>query len=326
MEEKIDVVCMGILVADILTSPIDRVPEPGQLASADEIFLSGGGHAHNTSISLARLGAKVAVMGKVGNDLFGNFVIEDLRKEGVDTSKITISNKYGTSKTITILTPCEDRRFIHTTGANADFGVEDIDYEYLKQAKILYIGGYGVLPKLNEDSLVEVLEFAKENDIITLLDVVIPHTESNWINKCKKALKFTDFFLPNNDEARIITGQTEPEEQAKQLLKYNPGLTVIITMGGNGSLVRNKDKIIRVSSYKIKVVDGSGGGDAFSAGLIFGLINNWSLTDTLKLASAMGASAVRKIGTTPGVFTREEATSFIQNNEIKITALSAAES
>ncbi|GAH33106.1 unnamed protein product, partial [marine sediment metagenome] len=101
MEKRIDVVCMGILVADILTSPIDRIPEAGQLASADEIFLSGGGHAHNTPISLARLGAKVAVMGKVGNDLFGNFVIEDLRKEGVDTSRITISNKYGTSKTIT---------------------------------------------------------------------------------------------------------------------------------------------------------------------------------------------------------------------------------
>ena len=83
--------------------------------------------------------------------------------------------------------------------------------------------------------------------------------------------------------------------------------------------MRTRDKIIRASSYKIEVVDGSGGGDAFSAGLIFALMNNWSLTDTLKLASAMGASAVRKMGTTSGVFTREEATIFIQNNEIQIT-------
>ncbi|GAI31463.1 unnamed protein product, partial [marine sediment metagenome] len=94
MEEKIDVVCMGILVVDIFTSPIDRIPEPGQLASADEIFLSGGGHAHNTSISLARLGTKVGIMGKIGNDPFGDFLIEDLKKEGADTSKIAISNKY----------------------------------------------------------------------------------------------------------------------------------------------------------------------------------------------------------------------------------------
>ncbi|GAH33109.1 unnamed protein product, partial [marine sediment metagenome] len=75
-------------------------------------------------------------------------------------------------------------------------------------------------------------------------------------------------------EAKIITGQTEPEEQAKQLLKCNPEITVIITMGGNGSLVRTKDRIIRASSYKIEVVDGSGGGDAFSAGLLEILIIN----------------------------------------------------
>lgn len=97
-------------------------------------------------------------------------------------------------------------------------------------------------------------------------------------------------------------------------------------MGGNGSLLRTKDKIIRVSSYKIEVVDGTGGGDAFSAGLIFALMNNWSLIDTLKVASAMGASAVRNIGTTAGLFTREEAISFIQNNEISIATAPAAES
>jgi len=316
--KRIDVVCMGILVVDIPTSPIDKIPEPGELIWADEIFLSGGGHAHNTPISLARLGVKVGVMGKVGNDPFGDFLIEDLKKEGVDTSKIIISNKLGTSKTMVILTPSEDRRFIHTVGANADFGIDDIDFDYLSQAKILYIGGYGVLPRLDEESLARVLKFAKEHGLITLLDVVIPHREVNWVNKCRKVLKFTDFFLPNNDEAKIITGQLDPEEQAKQMLMYNPEMTVIITMGKEGSLVRTRDNIIRASSYEIEVVDPSGGGDAFTAGFIFGVMNDWELKETLKLASAMGASAVRKIGCTPGVFTREEAIKFMQESEIKI--------
>ena len=65
MKEKIDVVCVGILVADILCNPIERMPEPGELISTKEIFLFGGGHAHNTSISLARLGARVGAIGKV---------------------------------------------------------------------------------------------------------------------------------------------------------------------------------------------------------------------------------------------------------------------
>jgi len=318
MTEKINVVCIGILVADIPTSPIDKIPEPGELIWAEDIFLSGGGHAHNTPISLARLGVKVGVIGKVGNDPFGNFLLKDLKKEGVDTTRINVSNKFGTSKTIIILTPSEDRRFIHTVGANADLGIDDIDFDYIRQAKILYIGGYGVLPKLDEESLVKILKFAKENGLITLLDVVIPHIEANWIDRCKEAFKFTDFFLPNSDEAKIITGQLDPEKQAEKILRYNPEMTVIITMGKEGSLVRTGDKIIRATSYEIEVVDPSGGGDAFTGGFIFGIINGWNSTETLKFASAMGASAVRKIGCTTGVFTREEASKFVQNKEIKI--------
>lgn len=318
MSEKIEVVCLGILVVDILCSPIDKVPEPGELISTDEISLSGGGHAHNAAVSLARLGLKVGVLGKVGHDHFGDFLKEDLRKEGVDISKIAVSHKLGTSKTMIILTHSEDRRFIHTLGANADFNIDDIDFDYFSQAKVLYVGGYGVLPELDEDSLTRLLKFAKRCGLITVLDVVIPHTETRWINKCKRALEFTDFFLPNSDEARLITGRVEPREQAKEMLRHNYEMTVVITMGKEGSFVRTKDKMARASTYEVEVVDPSGGGDAFSAGFIFGVINGWELEETLKLASAMGASAVREVGTTTGVFTRPEAEKFIKNNEIEL--------
>lgn len=318
MSEKIEVVCLGILVVDILCSPIDKVPEPGELISTDEISPSGGGHAHNTAVSLARLGLKAGVMGKVGHDHFGDFLKEDLKREGVDISKITMSDKLGTSKTMIILTHSEDRRFIHTLGANADFSINDIDFDYLSQAQILYVGGYGVLPELDEDSLTKLLKFAKLHGLITVLDVVIPHTEVRWINKCKRALKFTDFFLPNSDEARIITGRVDSEEQAEEMLRYNSQMTVVITAGKEGSFVRTKDKIVRASTYEVEVVDPSGGGDAFSAGFIFGIINGWEFEETLRLASAMGASAVRQVGTTTGVFTRSEAEQFMKNNEIKL--------
>ncbi len=318
MSEKIEVVCLGILVVDILCSPIDKVPEPGELVSADEISPSGGGHAHNTAVSLSRLGLKVGVLGKVGHDPFGDFLKEDLRKEGVDISKITVSPKLGTSKTMIILTHSEDRRFIHTLGANANFSVDDIDFDYLSQGKVLYVGGYGVLPQLEEDSLVKLLKFAKRRGLITVLDVVIPHTEIRWINKCKRVLKFTDFFLPNSDEARLITGRVDPREQAEGMLRHNYEMTVVITMGKKGSFVRTRDKIARASAYEVEVVDPSGGGDAFSAGFIFGVINGWELEETLKLASAMGASAVRKVGCTTGVFTRSEVEQFMKNNEIKL--------
>ncbi len=318
MEEKIDVVCVGILVADIFSSPIKKVPEPGELISTEKIFISGGGHAHNTSVSLARLGTRVGVMGKVGKDIFGDFLKENLEKEGVDISKISVSDRFETSKTIIILTPSEDRRYIHTPGANADFSIDDIDFDYVSQAKVLYVGGYGVLSKLSEDSLTRLFKFAKEQNLVTVLDVIIPHTEINWINKCQQVLKFTDFFLPNTDEARIITGQVNPGKQAEEMLKYNSEMAVIITMGKEGSLTRTKDKVIRASAYKVEVIDPSGGGDAFAAGFIFGVMDDWELEKTVKLASAMGASAGRKMGTTAGVFTREEVYEFMRNNEIEV--------
>ena len=318
MSEKIEVVCLGILVVDILCSPIDKVPEPGELISTGEISLSGGGHAHNTAVSLARLGLKTGVLGKVGHDHFGDFLKEDLAREGVDISKITVSSRLGTSKTMIILTHSEDRRFIHTLGANANFNINDVDFDYLGQGKVLYVGGYGVLPELDEDSLTELLKFAKKRGLITVLDVVIPHTELNWINKCKKVLKLTDFFLPNSDEARIITGRIDPGEQAEEVLRHNSQMTVVITMGKEGSLVRTKDRIARASTYEVEVVDPSGGGDAFSAGFIFGVVNGWQLEETLKLASAMGASAVKGVGTTTGVFTRSEAEQFMKNNEMEL--------
>ena len=139
----------------------------------------------------------------------------------VDISKISVSDRFETSKTIIILTPSEDRRYIHTPGANADFSIDNIDFDYVSQAKVLYVGGYGVLSKLSEDSLTRLFKFAKEQNLVTVLDVIIPHTEINWINKCKQVLKFTDFFLPNTDEARIITGQVNPGKQAEEMLKYN---------------------------------------------------------------------------------------------------------
>ena len=286
MSEKIEVVCLGILVVDILCSPIDKVPEPGELISTDEISLSGGGHAHNTAVSLARLGLKAGALGKVGHDHFGDFLKEDLRKEGVDISKIAVSHKLGTSKTMIILTHSEDRRFIHTLGANADFNIDDIDFDYLSQGKVLYVGGYGVLPELDEDSLTKLLKFAKLHGLITVLDVVIPHTEVRWINKCKRALEFTDFFLPNSDEARLITGRVEPQEQAKEMLRHNYEMTVVITMGKEGSFVRTKDKMARASTYEVEVVDPSGGGDAFSGGLIFGLLSGMSMQETIEFATA----------------------------------------
>lgn len=321
---KIDVACVGILVTDILSDILPKLPDPGELISVKEIYLATGGCASNTAVSLSKIGLKAGVIGKVGNDIFGDFVINYLKENGVDISTVSRSKEKATSKTIILLTADEDRRFIHNFGANADFGLDDIDLNYVCQAKALYVGGYLVLPRLNQASLIKLFKLAKEKNISTFLDVVAPGPDPDLINQCKEAFSYTDYFLPNQDEARILTGKEDPESQAEVFLKYNPEMVVVITMGREGALIRTKDKVIRSKVYKVDIVDPSGGGDAFDAGFIFGILQGWNLEKTLQFASAMGASAVTAIGCTTGVFTRDEALKFIQENklEMKIRELS----
>lgn len=321
---KIDVACVGILVTDILSDILPKLPDPGELISVKEIYLATGGCASNTAVSLSKIGLKAGVIGKVGNDIFGDFVINYLKENGVDISTVSRSKEKATSKTIILLTADEDRRFIHNFGANADFGLDDIDLNYVCQAKALYVGGYLVLPRLNQASLIKLFKLAKEKNISTFLDVVAPGPDPDLINQCKEAFSYTDYFLPNQDEARILTGKEDPESQAEVFLKYNPEMVVVKTMGREGALIRTKDKVIRSKVYKVDIVDPSGGGDAFDAGFIFGILQGWNLEKTLQFASAMGASAVTAIGCTTGVFTRDEALKFIQENklEMKIRELS----
>jgi len=319
--KRIKVSCVGILVADIFSSILPKLPRPGELISVDDIPLSAGGCATNTAVSLSKLGIPTGVIGKVGEDLFGDFVINYLNERGVDTSRVARSNKMDTSKTIVLLTATEDRRFIHNFGANAEFGIDDVDFDYIAQSKVIYVGGYLDLPRLNQAGLIKLFKFAKERGIITILDVVVAHPHPNLINQCKDAFLYTDFFLPNEDEAKLLTGKDDPQSQAEIFLTYNPQMKVVITMGEKGSLLRTKDKVILAPSYKVKIVDPSGGGDAFDAGFISGILEGWDLESTLKFASATGASAVRAMGCTAGVFTREEALNFIKDNELKLKVL-----
>ena len=111
-----DAVCLGILVADIFSSPVDSVPAAGELKLAERFLLSAGGCAVNTAACLRRLGREVRVLGKVGQDLFGDFVLRDLERLGIDASSIKRSQTHPTSGTFIMNVKGEDRRYKKRTG------------------------------------------------------------------------------------------------------------------------------------------------------------------------------------------------------------------
>ena len=311
-----DVLCAGIIVADHICTPISHMPVPGELVMADRLLLTLGGCAANTAVDLAKMGVNPAVVGRVGADLFGRIVADMLREARVDTTAMKSVPETDTSQTLIVNVAGQDRRYIHTFGANGGMTAADIPIELLDSCKVLYVGGFLLMAGMTGSDLAGVFAYARRKGVVTVLDVVTP-PGGDYLKQLGPILPHTDVFLPNTDEARLITGETDVLRQA-EIFRAMGANTAVITCGGDGAVLATDGMRLRSSTFPVEFVDGSGGGDAFDAGYIFGLLHGMGIEDCLRYASALGASCVRAIGTTPGVFTRSECENFLKKNTLKI--------
>jgi sugar/nucleoside kinase (ribokinase family) len=320
MKQPPSVVCAGILVADLFVPPLERLPIGGDLVVTEDFLVQPGGCAANIAISLAKLGVSVSVVGKVGMDIFGDAIERDLQTSGVRTDALRRSSTHGTSKTVILPVIGEDRRYIHTIGANADFTVDDISVPLVMQAQVFALGGYCVLPRLEPQRIATLLNSMRENGVLTMLDIVVPaSTDHPTLDDLQPILPFIDVFMPNIEEAAMLTGETDPGKQAELFLHAGCNIA-IITRGKNGALLMSAHETLKAPAFPVEVVDVSGAGDAFAAGFIVGLLEQWSLADSLRFASAIGASACTHLGCTGGVFTRAEAKTYLQSHQLFITS------
>jgi sugar/nucleoside kinase (ribokinase family) len=313
------VVCAGLVVADHVCPPLDHLPRPGGLVTVEDLVLNIGGGAANTAVDLARLGVPSAICARVGNDIFGRFATETLRDRGVDCSALKVDSSESTSQTLIVNVRGQDRRFIHSVGANRGFVAEDLDGILSRSPRVLHIGYFLILPNLDARALAERFQRARAAGTLTLLDVATPGP-GQYLERLRVVLPETDIFVPNTDEAELILGESDPVRQARAFREMG-ARRVVITLGEGGVVSLSDELEVRLGVYPISYVDGSGGGDAFNAGYILGLLEGRSELDCLKLASAVGASCVRAVGTTEGVFTRAEADDFIGRHELPVAPL-----
>jgi sugar/nucleoside kinase (ribokinase family) len=311
-----DVLCAGIIVADHVSSPISHLPAAGELVLAEQLVLTIGGCAANVAVDLVKQGVNAAVVGRVGGDSFGRVVADLLREAHVDGSLLQVTPGVDTSQTLIVNVLGQDRRFIHTFGANALFRATDIPLDRVTRCKVLYLGGYLLMDKLVPDELRAVFAAARQAGVKTVLDVVTPGP-ADYLGRLEPLLPEVDVFLPNNHEAELITGEKDPARQADIFHRLGAG-TSIITMGDQGTILVSDAVRLRSGSYKVSFVDGSGGGDAFAAGYMTGMLRGLDAEGCLRVASALGASCVRAIGTTAGVFTRAECEAFLKENPLRI--------
>lgn len=312
----LDCLCAGIVVADHVCDPVDRVPGPGELVLASGAELSIGGCASNVAVDLARLDRSAAVVGRVGRDLLGQFCRQALEQAGVDCEFLDRSETGKTSSTLVINTRGEDRRFIHSVGANAEFDGTEMTPELIRRSRVLYLGGYCLSETLSPENVSAAFGEARRNGVTTVLDVVVPPGTDAW-PLLEPVLPMTDVFLPNDDEARSITGLADPTEQAREFSRAG-ARTAVVTCGEGGAVGVSERRQRRAGCYPVDFVDGTGSGDAFAAGYMYGLLRGADFAGCLRYGTALGASSVRAAGATTGVFTAGELEDFVASHELEI--------
>ena len=309
-DARTDCLCMGIVVADHVCDPIDRLPLSGELVLTARTRLTLGGCAANVAVNLARLGHRSAVVGQVGDDFFGKFVAEGLDQSGVDICHLRTSPGESTSCSMIVNVRGDDRRFIHARGANQTLTGSEISHEMLRQTRVVYVGGYCLSDQPSPANIASLFRAAGECGVKTVLDVVIPRPADYW-SFLEPVLPWTDVFLPNNDEGEAMTGQKDPFAQADRF-RVAGAKSVVITCGGQGSVAVSPNARFRAGRFQVAQIDGTGSGDAFAAGYIHGLLEDEDVVGCVRIGSALGASCVRATGATTGVFNVSELADFLE--------------
>lgn len=304
------ILCVGDMVADIFASPMSRLPHPGEIILTDDIAVFPGGNALNTALALRKLGEPVTMAGSVGDDALGALLLSQLESAGLDGRGVRQELNGQTASTLIIRARGEDRRFIHALGVAAEFTGEHVSHDLIPDRGIALIGGYLKLGAWNDKVLADVMCSARRRHCRVVLNVCIAQDSGVDPQRCLRLLKHVDVFVPNEDEAGILTGLTTPVDQARALLGAGAG-TVVITRGPSGLYANDGQRELEMPAFPVEQVDPSGCGDCFTAGLVAALLRDWDLVQVLEFGSAVGALGVTALGCTTGVPSFAEVEQFI---------------
>jgi sugar/nucleoside kinase (ribokinase family) len=309
-----DVTCVGVLVADVIVWPVNSWPEPGRLIRVDGVEVHSGGLAHSTAVALARLGRSPAVVGRVGTDLLGAFLIDVLHAHTVE-AHVVRDETARTSTTVVAVSGNGERSFLHLPGANAHLTAKDIPDGILARSLWLHLGGYFLLPGLDGVPAAELLRGAKTAGCRTSLDVAWD-AQDRWLRALQPCLPHLDLLFGNRDELAHVTGASEPARMAAFLRERGTRI-VVVKLGAQGAYVDSDEWRGHAPAYAVDAIDTTGAGDTFCAGFLAGLIGGWDIARAARFANAVGAMCVTAVGGTTGVRSMEETIRFADTTPLR---------
>ena len=290
---------------------VDLYPEQigVPLARVRTFAKSLGGSPTNVAVAAARLGHRAAVVTKVGDDGFGEYVREALAGFGVDTRFVGTDPSLRTPIVFCEIFPPDRFPLLFYREPKApdlNITLEELDLDAIARVPILWTTGMALSEEPSRTATLAALAAARGRTIHDL-----DHRHHAWRDpsearpQAAKALRHARVVVGNIDEVEMATGLRDPDAAAERLLEMGPDLA-IVKRGPGGTLARSKDERVEVPAVEITVLNGLGAGDAFGGALVHGLLEGWDLTRTLTFANAAGAIVASRLACADAMPTERE--------------------
>lgn len=289
-----DILVIGELNVDLIMDGMAAIPKIGTEIIADQMTLTLGSSSAIMAANIAALGVFTSFCGKLGDDYFGDFILQSLKDKHVDTSGIIKSTSDQTGVTV-VMNFGQERANVTFCGAMEHLNIDDIPWSNVREFRHLHLSNLFIQKGL-KDSIVELFKKAKSCGVTTSFDSQWDPADK-WEFDYRSALPYIDIFMPNEAELLAITGSTSIEQGLTTIKPYTN--TIALKVGERGSIGISGDERVEVGAFKTKqFVDAIGAGDSFNAGFICNYLKGASLTDCLKYGNLVGALSTTAAGGT----------------------------
>jgi fructokinase len=310
------VACLGEILIDFISE------KTGTLDSVESFRKCLGGAPANVAVGIARLGLSCGFIGKVGLDPFGEFLIHSLKLNGVDTGGISRTKNAPTALAFVSRSETGDREFLFYRNPCADtlLTEEDLPLNWLREIQFLHIGGVSLTAEPSRSATFRAVKLARESGATISFD---PNLRLDlWtenLTQCRRImhqlLAQSDLFLPSQEELMLLMGTEDLEEALRRAHDQGPKI-ICLKRGSEGSLISEQvaEKEYRrfiQPPFDVGVIDTTGAGDGFNAGLIVGLASGLSLPQAVKQGTAIASLVITKIGAITALPTEKELTHFL---------------
>ncbi|MGM0366877.1 MAG: PfkB family carbohydrate kinase [Actinomycetota bacterium] len=317
-----DILCLGEALIDFVA-----VNSGKTLIEVTAFKKVAGGAPANVSVGVSKLGRTSAFLGRVGDDEFGYFLRDTIKRNGVDVSQMQFDKKARTGLAFISLPTPNTREFLFYRNPSADMMMDSskFDNHFISSAKVFHFGSITLIGQPSRSSTMEAAELAKDGGAIISYDPNLrlglwPDREAAK-QEMKKPLGMVDIVKVNDDELDFLTGESDCRKGMDRLLDYGPKLA-ILTLGEKGSCYRTAELFGKVESFKVDTVDATGCGDSFVAGLLCGMLDTSleklisdreMLEPVLRFASAAAAITSTRKGVIGALPRRKKVMDFLKD-------------